>query len=71
MGEGVSKAAEKRKRQGQADDLAKRFMSSGVEYTCGAVVMAWVREQPGYEPGHNLERMTWDRVHVLSKEEKR
>jgi len=55
----------KTNRKAQADDFARRFMASGVEYTCGAVVMSWVGQQPDFDGYKKLRRMTWDRVHAL------
>lgn len=50
-----------------AEKFAKRFMESGIPYTCGEVVLAWMRQQSDYDGSWRIQRMTWDRVHELAR----
>lgn len=58
------------KLKNDAERLAQRFMTSGVEYTCGAVVIAWLKNQPDHDRSWRVQRMTWDRVHELTRMKK-
>lgn len=54
------------------NELADRFESSGVEYTCGAVIIDWVKENvttqqleaiPGNWTAGRCAQRVWDEVH--------